>query len=212
LNLINKKTIKKEVSKMISAYKKILDNVVSKSDSRPVLKGVHYEKGNMVATDSHQLVLFRDVLEDTELNTTIDLSTYLPINRDYPETDRIIPTTHTTQLAFHNLSELAGLVNYLKASKKQVVDLNIKDSGIALKLHDSAGMTYTQTVDWSGKALQISFNPGYLYNALAYLDRLYKGQPSDYDGDIVINFGSELRPFTVEYGKMVYVVTPVRTY
>jgi DNA polymerase III sliding clamp (beta) subunit (PCNA family) len=197
---------------MISAYKKILDNVVSKNDSRPVLKGVHYENGSMVATDSHQLVLFKDVVEDTKLNVTIDLSTYLPINRDYPEIDRIIPTTHTTQLAFHNLSEISGIVDYLKAGKKQTVDMDIQDSGLSLKLHDNAGMTYDQKAEWSGEALQISFNPSYLYNALAYLDRLYKEQPSDYDGDVTINFTSELRPFTVEFGKMVYVVTPVRNY
>lgn len=197
---------------MISAYKKILDNVVSKSDARPVLKGVHYEKGDMVATDSHQLVLFKNVVEDTDINVTIDLSTYLPINRDYPETSRIIPTDHTTQLAFHNLSELGGLVDYLKAGKKQVVDLDIKDSEIALKLHENAGMTYHQAVDWSGEALQISFNPSYLYNALGHLDRLNKEQPGSYSGDIVINFSSELRPFTVEYGNMVYVVTPMRNF
>jgi len=197
---------------MISAYKKILDHVVSKKDSRPLLKGVHYENGNMVATDSHQLVLFKDVVEDTKLNVTIDLSTYLPINREYPETDRIIPTEHATQLTFYNLSELDGLVNYLKASKKQVVDMDIKDSGVALKLQVDSGMSYTQNVDWSGEDLQISFNPSYLYNALAYLDRLNKEQQGAYNGDVVINLISELRPFTVEYGKMVYVVTPVRNF
>ena len=197
---------------MINSYKKILDNVVSKSDARPVLKGVHYEKGNAVATDSHQLVLFKNVVEDTDLNVTIDLSTYLPINRDYPETDRIIPNKHTTQVIFHNPSELGGVVDYLKACKKQVVDLDIQDSGLSLKLQDNAGMTYNQKADWSGKPLNISFNPSYLYNALAYLNRLNKEQPGSYNGDITINFTSELRPFTVEYGNMVYVVTPMRNF
>lgn len=197
---------------MINSYKKILDNVVSKSEARPVLKGVHYENGDVVATDSHQLVLFKNVVEDTDLNVTIDLSTYLPIDRDYPETSRIIPTQHTTQVVFHDPSELAGVVDYLKASKKQTVDLDIKDSEIALKLHENAGMTYNQKVDWSGEALKISFNPSYLYNALAYLDRLNKEQPVSYSGGIIINFTSEFRPFTVEYGNMVYVVTPMRNF
>ena len=197
---------------MISAYKKILDNVVSKSDARPVLKGVHYANGDAAATDSHQLVLFKNVVEDPDLNVTIDLSTYLPINRDYPEISRIIPTDHTTQVVFHDPSELGGLVDYLKAGKKQVVDLDVKDSSIALKVQENAGMTYTQTVDWNGKALKISFNPSYLYNALAYLDRLNKEQPVSYSGDITINFTSEFRPFTVEYGNMVYVVTPMRNF
>ena len=197
---------------MISAYKKILDNIVSKSDARPVLKGVHYEKGNAVATDSHQLVLFKNVVEDTALNVTIDLSTYLPINRDYPETSRIIPTDHTTQLIFHDTSELGGLVDYLKACKKQTVDLDIKDSGLSLQLRENAGMRYNQGTDWNGEALKISFNPSYLYNALAYLDRLNKEQPESYSGDIVINFSSELRPFTVEFGNMIYVVTPMRNF
>ena len=197
---------------MINAYKKILDNVVLKSDSRPVLKGVHYEKGDAVATDSRQLVLFKNVVDDPDLNVTIDLSTYLPINIDYPETDRIIPMDHTTQIAYHNLSELDGLIDYLKACKKYTVDLDIQDSGLSLKLQDNAGMTYNQKADWSGEALKISFNPSYLYNALAYLDRLNKEQPGSYSGDVTINFSSELRPFTVEFGNMIYVVTPIRNF
>lgn len=197
---------------MLSAYKKILDHVVSKKDSRPVLKGVHYENGNMVATDSHQLVLFKDVVEDTKLNVTIDLSTYLPINENYPETDRVIPTEHDTQLIFHDLGELNDLVNYLKACKKYAVTMDINNSGLALKLQVDPGMSYNQEVDWSGEALKISFNPSYLYNALNYLDQLRKEQPEAYNGDVVINFGNKLRPFTVEYGKMIYVVTPIRNF
>lgn len=73
-------------------------------------------------------------------------------------------------------------------------------------------MRYSQAVDWEGKDLELNFNASYLYNALAYLDRLHHDWPSRFDGDITINFTSPLRPFTVEYGKMVYVVTPVRTY
>lgn len=197
---------------MLSAYKKILDNVVSKSDSRPVLKGVHYENGNMVATDSHQLVLFKDMVEDTKLNVTIDLSTYLPINENYPETDRIIPTVWDTQIIFHSLDELDGLVNYLKACKKQVVTMDIKDSSVSLKLQASVGMTYTHEVEWSGDSLQISFNASYLYNATAYLGRLSKEQPGAYSGDITFNFGSATRPFVMEYGRMTYVISPVRNY
>ena len=195
---------------MISAYKKILDGVVSKKESRPVLKGVHYENGNMVATDSHQLVLFKDVTEDKELNVTIDLSTYLPINMNYPETERLIPTEHTTQLVFHNLDEIKGLVDYLKAGKKQLVDMTIKDQGFTLKLQDNPYMTYNQEVEWNGDELEISYNPSYLYNALAYLDRLAKEQPIEYTGDILISFNGDLRPFTVVFGNMTYLVTPVR--
>lgn len=195
---------------MLSAYKKILDNVVSKYDSRPVLKGVHYQNGNMVATDSHQLVLFKDVVEDKSLNVTIDLSNYLPIDIIYPDTDRLIPTEHTTQLVFHHLNDIKGLVDYLKASKKKLVDMTIKDQGFTLKLQDNPYMTYNQEVEWNGDELEISYNPSYLYNALAYLDRLAKEQPVEYTGDILISFNGDLRPFTVVFGNMTYLVTPVR--
>lgn len=195
---------------MLSAYKKILDGVVSKKENRPILKGVHYENGNMVATDSHQLVLFKDVTEDKKLNVTIDLSTYLPINGNYPETDRLIPTENTTQLVFHDLNDIKGLVDYLKASKKQLVDMTIKDQGFTLKLQDNPYMTYNQEVEWNGDELEISYNPSYLYNALAYLDRLAKEQPVEYTGDILISFNGDLRPFTVVFGNMTYLVTPVR--
>ena len=197
---------------MISAYKKILENVVSKKDSRPILKGVHYENGNMVATDSCQLVLFKNVVDDTKLNVTIDLNTYLPINMDYPETDRLIPTEQTTQLVFHDLNELSSLVEYLKASKRHIVDMSIKGSGFTLKLKDNPYMTYNQEVEWNGDELEISYNPSFLYNALAYLGRLAKEQPVEYTGDVVISFNGNLRPFKVEFGNMTYLVTPVRNY
>lgn len=195
---------------MLSAYKKILDGVVSKKDSRPILKGVHYQNGNMVATDSHQLVLFKDVVEDKNLSVTIDLSNYLPIDISYPETDQLIPTEHTTQLVFHHLNDIKGLVDYLKASKKQLVDMTIKNQGFTLKLQDNPYMTYNQEVEWNGDELEISYNPSYLYNALAYLDRLAKEQPVEYTGDILISFNGGLRPFTVVFGNMTYLVTPVR--
>ena len=197
---------------MISAYKKILDGVVAKSDSRPVLKGVHYQNGNVVATDSHQLVLFKDVTDNKELDVTIDLSTYLPIDGNYPDTDRLIPTDNTTQLTFHNVDELTGVVNYLKAAKKQLIDMDIKDNGLSMELHDAPGMSYNQEVEWNGDSLDIRFNASYLYNALSYLDRLHKGEPGNYNGDITIHFNGQLRPFTIEYGKMVYLVCPVRNF
>lgn len=197
---------------MLSAYKKILDNVVSKKESRPVLKGVHYENGNAVATDSHQLVLFKDVVEDKELNATIDLSTYLPIYDRYPDTDHLIPVDHTTQLIFHDLDELTELVSYLKSAKKNIVDLDINGAGFGLELHDDREVNYIQEANWDGEILTVRFNANYLYNALAYLDRLHKDQPLEYSGDVTINFNGELRPFTVEYGKMTYLICPVRVF
>lgn len=197
---------------MINAYKKILDGVVYKKESHPVLKGVHYENGNAIATDSHQLVLFKDVTEDKELNVTIDLSTYLPINMNYPETERLIPMEHTTQLVFHNLDEIKGLVDYLKVSKKQLVDMTIKDQEFTIKLQDNSYMVYNQEVEFNGDELEISFNANYLYNALAYLDRLAKEQPGDYMGDVTINFNGNLQPFTIEFGNMTYLICPVRTF
>lgn len=197
---------------MINAYKKILDGVVAKGESRPILKGVHYENGNAVATDSHQLVLFKDVTENKGLNVTVDLSTYLPIDGNYPDTDRLIPLDNTTQLTFHSVDELTGIVNYLKASKKQVIDSHIKDNGLSMELHDAHGMNYNQEVEWNGDTLKVSFSANYLYNALAYLDRLHKDDPANYDGDITFNFNGELRPFTILYGKMTYLICPVRNF
>lgn len=198
---------------MISAYKKILDGVVDKTGSRPILKGVHYQNGNMVATDSHQLVRFENVLDemnDNDLNLTIDFSTYLPIEGNYPETDRLIPTENTTRINLHDMNELPGLINYLKAGKKQVVVMQVKDSGVMLELQDEPGMTYGQSVEWDGEALKVMFYANYLYNALAYLDRLHKEYPLEYHGDVTISFNGELRPFTVVYGKMTYLICPVR--
>lgn len=198
---------------MISAYKKILDGVASKKDTRPILKGVHYQNGNMVATDSHQLVRFENALDElngNDLNVTIDLSTYLPIEGEYPETDRLIPADHTTRITLHGLNEIPGLVNYVKAAKKQVVVMGVKDSGVMLELQDDPGMTYGQSVEWDGEALKVSFYANYLYNALAYLDRLHKEYPLEYHGDVTVSFNGGLRPFTIEYGKMTYLICPVR--
>lgn len=198
---------------MISAYKKILDGVVDKTGSRPILKGVHYQNGNMVATDSHQLVRFENVLDemnDNDLNITIDLSTYLPIEGNYPDTDRLIPTDYTTQLTFHTLEEITGLLSFLKAYKKQVVIMVLKGSGVSLALQDDLDTSYNQPGEYDGELMEIRFYAHYAYNALAYLARLHKEHPLEYHGDVTVNFNGELRPFTIVYGKMTYLICPVR--
>ena len=44
-----------------SVIKKMLEEAAAKKNERPVLKCVHYENGNAIATDSHRLVKFNNI-------------------------------------------------------------------------------------------------------------------------------------------------------
>jgi DNA polymerase-3 subunit beta len=132
---------------------------------------------------------------------------------NYPETDRLIPTETTTTLTvgaqdFLGALERAALLSH--ESRNNVVQLTLSAdeaiiSGTSQEIGQVQESLTIQKID--GEALEISFNPDYVRDAL----RVFNGQ------DVDLKFTSNLRPFTVtpansENYERLQLITPVRTY
>ncbi|KRL62959.1 DNA polymerase III subunit beta [Lactobacillus psittaci] len=132
----------------------------------------------------------------------------------YPDTDRLLPTTSSTQAEFDksDLSQALDRVSLLThAGRNNVVKLTLDtESGIAKLEGDSPEIGNVEerpmVKSLTGDKLEISFNPDYLKAALT----------ASITDTVVINFTEPLRPFTVVPGKddveFIQLITPVRTY
>ncbi|KRN28615.1 DNA polymerase III subunit beta [Lactobacillus selangorensis] len=133
---------------------------------------------------------------------------------NYPDTERLIPTSSTTQIQFDApvllaAIERASLLSH--ESRNNVVKLTLSPA-------DSTATIYGNSPDvgnveeslhfeeLSGEELEISFNPDYMKDALRSF-----GQAT-----IDIAFTSALRPFTLmpseDHEDFIQLITPVRTY
>lgn len=132
----------------------------------------------------------------------------------YPDTDRLIPTTSTTQVEF-DLSTLARSLDRASLltheSRNNVVKMNLDtDKQVVILRGQSAEIGNVEEEipfkNLSGDSLEIAFNPDYLRDALR----------ASITDSVVMNFTQPLRPFTVMPGKedvdFTQLITPVRTF
>lgn len=134
----------------------------------------------------------------------------------YPDTNRLIPTSSSTELTM-NAAELlqatdrASLLSH--EGKNNVVKLTISANQVELSSNSPEIGTVEEElnyVDASGDPLVISFNPDYLKDAL----RTFGQQ------NVRIGFSAPIRPFTVVPAddntaieqSFIQLITPVRTY
>lgn len=135
---------------------------------------------------------------------------------NYPETDRLIPASHQTELVlnandFHQAIDRASLMSH--EGKNNVVQLDIDQGTVELSVagnevgHVAEEINY-KTLD--GEALKISFNPDYMKDALKSFG----------DIEIKIQFQSAIRPLLlsaatdseVPNNKLLQLLTPIRTH
>ncbi|MDE1548315.1 DNA polymerase III subunit beta [Jeotgalibaca caeni] len=134
----------------------------------------------------------------------------------YPDTNRLIPTSSSTELTM-NAAELlqatdrASLLSH--EGKNNVVKLTISANQVELSSNSPEIGTVEEElnyVDASGDPLVISFNPDYLKDAL----RTFGQQ------NVRVGFSAPIRPFTVVPAddntaieqSFIQLITPVRTY
>ncbi|KRN04873.1 DNA polymerase III, beta subunit [Holzapfeliella floricola DSM 23037 = JCM 16512] len=132
----------------------------------------------------------------------------------YPETDRLLPDSSTTDITFNSSKifsalERASLLTH--ESRNNVVRLVINPELHQVVLYGNSpevgNVEEILNVDTLvGESLEISFNPDYLKSAL----RAFKTD------QITMKFTQPLRPFTVvpkeNDGQFVQLITPVRTF
>lgn len=132
----------------------------------------------------------------------------------YPDTDRLIPTEHTTTVEF----DLASLARSLERaslltheSRNNVVKLNLDIENQTVVLHGNSAEigNVEEEIPYknlTGEDLEIAFNPDYLRDALR----------ASITDAVIMNFTQPLRPFTVLPDKedvdFIQLITPVRTF
>ena len=212
-----------------SVIKKMLEAAAAKKNYRPVLKCIHYENGSAIATDSHRLVKFNNINNNKDFTASIDASTLLPCNDQYPRTDFLIPSIDDSQVKITLDAETADVVaDFLKVNRKTVLNFNISNKDdinltnkTGEKLHiETNSVEYNIGDQFDGKSILL--NAGYLYESLRYITKLGKEwlnitsennlQQVDYSDDITITFNGHLRPILVTFLNMQYVICPCARY
>lgn len=134
----------------------------------------------------------------------------------YPDTNRLIPTTSSTNLVMNaadllQATDRASLLSH--EGKNNVVKLSISDEKVELSGNSPEIGTVREDLQYqeaNGDPLVISFNPDYLKDAL----RTFGHQ------DVMVSFTAPIRPFTVVpvdnhtdiEQAFIQLITPVRTY
>lgn len=135
---------------------------------------------------------------------------------NYPETDRLIPDSHQTEIVvnadeFLQSIDRASLMSH--QGKTNVVRLDITDGQVELSVQGSNFGTVNEEIKAqavTGDDLQISFNPDFMKDAL----RSFNGV------DIKIQFQSAVRPLLlsaveeseIPNNQLLQLLTPIRTH
>ncbi|WP_028124869.1 DNA polymerase III subunit beta [Eremococcus coleocola] len=135
---------------------------------------------------------------------------------NYPDTDRLIPSDHQTQLVvnandFLAAIERASLMSH--QSKNNIVQLSIKDQAVELSVSGNERGRASEDIQLkavSGQDLLISFNPDYMRDALKSFNGI----------DIKIDFQTAVRPMLLSaldgsdlaHNELLQLLTPIRTH
>ncbi|WP_303218508.1 DNA polymerase III subunit beta [Enterococcus asini] len=130
---------------------------------------------------------------------------------NYPDTNRLIPTSFDTEIEFNVPSFLAAIERASLLShegRNNIVRLSITEENVILYGNSPEVGKVEEDLNYekvTGKPLDISFNPDYMKAALRAFG----------DMSITIKFISPVRPFTLEpaegQGDFIQLITPVRT-
>ena len=199
---------------------KAFKNIVKTAgDSRPVLQCLHVDKaGYAVVTDSHRLLRiggYKDANDDTtEYNLNL-LSFQLCSDIQYPETERLIPTTFKFEwsLSEEAVKTLTTFFKPFKVKKNydnsSLIAISYKDRHITFTALSGATITVEcTTVDseekGNGNKMDMTIQGGYLSQAFEF----FKG----YGGSVWIDYNGDLRPLIMKSGDATYLVTPARKF
>ncbi|MGX7351989.1 DNA polymerase III, beta subunit [Enterococcus canis] len=130
---------------------------------------------------------------------------------NYPDTNRLIPTSFNTEIEFQVPELLAAIERASLLShegRNNIVRLEIADQGVTLFGNSPEIGKVEEELNYetvNGDPLEISFNPDYMKDALRAFG----------DMSIKIKFISAIRPFTIEPSEnsvaFIQLITPVRT-
>ena len=188
--------------------------VITKSagETRPILKGIHYNHtvDTLEATDSHRLLSWNAHYEGTTSHVT-DPLTLQRIEGHYPECERLIPQQHMTNFKVNQIT--TNLLKMIAPFKKELIQLLYTDNALIIKQENGnviTELTLSNTI--KPESSQMFINGTYFYDVLAFLvdyATTYKNYP---DVSVFFTFTSSYRPITFSNEDFAYLITPVRAH
>ncbi|MCI1632977.1 MAG: hypothetical protein LKI22_03365 [Liquorilactobacillus nagelii] len=198
--------------KINAGIEKCLKNVIKNAEEElPILQCVHFEGGNIIATDSHQLVRFRNAAPKN-LNFNLNLTNFTFCDAIYPDTERLIPTKFATEFEI-SAEKVIDLIPFLKSLPKNFINctkMSVSKEKVVLESEVLNGSDIGQRLsinieNFSGKETNICFKSELLVNALESVKELKQF------GNVQFKLQeSKLMPFLLVYKNMDYLLTPVR--
>lgn len=203
--------------KMNSDIEKMLKDVVKRVPaSRPLLQCVHFENGDAVVTDSHRLIKVKDIAPK-DLKLDLNLADFSFPDVEYPDTNRLIPSSFSTTLVLDKL-RVVEMLPYLKAmakgysDKRRIIRLETSDTNLRISRSDRKSQG-SQVLNIkprraSGSAVGISCDSQFLAEALEALTNIKDTRILT----LTMKFNSKLTPFLISAGNVDYLVTPVKAF
>ncbi len=168
------------------------------------------ELSRSLADDEEEVEI--SIMENQVLFKTKNMLFYSRLlEGNYPDTNRLIPTSFNTEIEFGVRDFLAAIERASLLShegRNNIVRLSISDDSVVLYGNSPEVGKVEEALNYekvTGEPLNISFNPDYMKAALRAFG----------DMSITIKFISPIRPFTLEptegQGEFIQLITPVRT-
>lgn len=181
------------------------------SDFDIVVPGKSLQELSRSFNDEEEVVSI-SIMENQVLFKTNNMYFYSRLlEGKYPDTNRLIPTTFSSEITF-NVGQLSAAIDRASLlsheGRNNIVKLTLADNKATIFGNSpEIGNVQEELVfeNITGENLEISFNPDYMKQALKAFGNI----------DVIIKFISPIRPFTLEPTdtdiSFVQLITPVRT-
>lgn len=198
-----------------SPVEKTLKRIIKSVKTRDILKCAHFSKGDVYATDSHQLVRFANV-DPLGLTVNLNLEDFSISEFPYPDVESLIPKNFGIVVSVKTdfLLDNLPLIKALKgAGNVSSIEINSESKKLIIKNKSNFSdveqqITFFKINILKGESFKISFNLEYLANALESIKDLKILENTT----TTLKFEKPSRPFLIQYFDMDYLITPVRTF
>ncbi len=191
-----------------------LENTNESFESLTIPKKTMTELARIVPDDAELLMSITEQQVIFKFEETTIYSRLLEGN--YPATDRLIPTSATTQLIlnatdFLQAIDRASLMSH--EGKNNIVQLDIVDKDVELSVRGNEIGNVAEEIAYEsteGEDLKISFNPDYMKEALrSFGDILIK---IEFNSPVRPMLLTSLEPSEIPNNELLQLLTPVRTH
>ena len=182
---------------------KHLTNIIKKVKAHPVLRGIHYNSDTqkIVACDSHRLLQIKSD-ETISQSFTIDYDTNQLNMQQYPNTERLIPTSGI-ELTLQSDKITKDFLQILKGFKEQTISFKVFDNILQFYTPESLNF-YNISIESIDDTDLMYMNAKYLYETLLFIFELPNHKVT------IIFPESIVRPLLFKTDFYEYLITPIR--